>query len=678
MRNLKFSFILSSILTAALTLQSANAGLSDFFDHKELPKKYRDEIANLDVNFSADLGNLDVANGVNLSAKYRYEVESSYIDQYYSRIDKWDLKTEINVGDVIKNFEDTPFSFSINKENSFLFVRQFKSKKEALKALPYTPKRLPLSGSSALKNLDTGDFVSMPATLNIAVSATATTSTVSPVVLDASANIYWIASGEFNIQVFKIDETHVRLKLISSRGYGQGSSVDAGLSFKFFGVRVVDRQIDRLFDRDLVELGYLIAPGSKFIVDYVFDLKDEKARDAYDQIMKTTLKFKDVVVLNRLIGSEGLKEKLISSYEKADKLFSEDIKRDSKDRRVSRIFKGFTDYKANSKHLKLGLLVTSFTKDNTYSENKVTYIDKHENNLEFLYPTFSKFMETKIGKSSWFFDFKDQVFQNNFGLIPRLNSEDTKARIPDLGLTFERRDKFFSSAEQKIVRKFMTTQIPPTISEKLTAPEWLETESKTDSRIYFQLVLKAQGFEYLKNYSREELRERLLNYAIEKRKEQNLKNLDSRWSKLSNFLFINRFIKKERLQKLADNLHNIIKNEINDTEIMTRELVKLNKHGIYDKIGVGFLISLLPQEKLAELIYLKLEMTARDIKAIKYEFGQLNHRALYHQLEQAQSRISGREYDMRLTEQDHQMENTDVSMENEVKSTAPVEISALN
>lgn len=678
MKKLKLSFIFASILTAALTFQVANAGLAEFFEHKEFPKNYRDEIANLDVNFSASLGSLELINGINLSTKYRYEVESSYIDQYFTRLDKWDLNVEIKPGDVIKNFEDTPFSFSIDKKNSFLFVRQFKSKKEAIKALPYTPKRLPLSGESALKNLNTGDFVSMPATLNIAISAGASTTTVSPVVLTAATNAYWILSGEFNIQVFKLDDSHVRLKLISGRGDARGVSADAGLSFKIFGVNILDRQVDRLFDRDLIQLGYSMTPGSQFIVDYIFDLKDENAREAYDQILKTTFKFSDVVVLNKLDGSRGLKDKLISSYEKADKLFAEDKIRDSKDRRVSRIFKGFSDYKTYAKHLKLALLLTSFKKDSTYAESKVTYIDKNENNLEFLYPTYSKFMETKIGKGKWYFDFKDQIFQNNFGLIPRRNSEDTKTRTPDLGLTFERIDKFFSSAEQKHVRKFMMSQIPPQISEKLDIPEWKNDKTKTDSRINFQLILKAEGFNYLRAYSQKDLRERLLKYTSEKKKEQSLDSPDSKWSRLKNFLFIKRFTKKGRLEMLADQIHSIIQNEINDTEIMTRKLVELNKHGIYDRIGVGFLISLLPQEKLIDLIYLKISMTARDIKAINYEFGNLKYRALYNELDQAQSRISGRGYDLRVTNQDHQMEDIEVTPEKSLYDTLDEDILGLN
>ena len=662
MKNLNSYFILALILTTIFSLE-AHAGLSDYLEKKDIQGKFQKEIANLDIDFTADLVDLDLVSGLNLSAKYKYDVEASYQDQYYTRVDKWDLKTSVNVGDIVDNFVELPFSFSMNRENSVFFVRQFKQKKEAIKALPYTPKKLPLTAELALKNLEAGDFVSIPANLNIAIEARANTATTTPVVLSANAGVYYVLTGEFIVQVFKIDEFHVRLKIISTRGYNRGVNGGAGLSFKLFGLRIIDRQIDRLFDRDLVQLGYVINPGAQFIADYIFNLKDEETKDAYDQILKTTLKFKDVVVINKLDDASELKDKLISSFEKAEKIFEADKKKEPKDRRISRIFKGFNDFKGNTKKIKLALLLTSFSKDNAYAENKITFIDKNENNLEFFYPTYSKYIETKFGK--WIFDLKDQSFQNNFGLIPRLNAEDTKTKNPDFGLSFERRDKLFSSIEQRIVEKFMTGQIPTEVGKKVNLEEWKSGVDKTDSRIFFQLIVKAQGFDYLKNISEEELTQKLVSYALEKKKLHVLDNSETPWSHLKDFLFIEKFIKDARLKDLGHELFNILKNEENNSEIMLKNLVKLNDHGIFDKIGVGFLISLLPKDQLQDLIYLKIEMSAKKLKSVAYEFGRLNYRALYKELTEVQSRISNRSYDLRVTDLDHDMENSDADLENE-------------
>ena len=203
--------------------------------------------------------------------------------------------------------------------------------------------------------------------------------------------------------------------------------------------------------------------------------------------------------------------------------------------------------------------------------------------------------------------------------------------------------------------------------------KWLKVGKESEG--YTQDITKTLRDEQLSKMNHGE---DITKVAKKKKKEHVLDSSESAWTKLKDFLFINRFIKEERLENLADDLYRILKNESNDTEIMTRKLVKLNEHGIFDKIGVGFLVSLLPQEKLADLIYLKVEMTARDLKAVNYEFGKLNYRALYNELAQAQSRIANRGYDLRVTDLDHEMENNDAGQDKGMQDTVLEDILRLN
>lgn len=632
--------------------------LEDFLDRKEIQQKIREEIADQDINFSIDLGNIELAEGINLSNKYRFEVEASYLDKFYTRVDKWDIKTGVNVGEVVKELVDIPFGFSINRSSSFFFVRQFPSKKEAMKALPYAPHKLPLNAKLALKNLNPGDFVSMPANLNIAVGMNSSTSLVAPVGASANAGVSFILSGEFTIQVFKIDETHVRLKLLTKRGRDSMANAGLAASFNIFGIRVLDHQIERLIDRDLAQYGFSYNPGAQFIVDYVFDLKDPRAQDAYNQILSSTLKFKDFIVAD-MVNPSDLKDKLISSYEKADELFFEDMKLDPGQRRVHRIFKGYSSYSGHTRRLKLGLLVGSYTKDRSLTESKVTFIDKNEKNLRFFYPAYSKYIEAHLG-NKWF-QLKDQSYQNNFGLIPRFKSEDSTLKNGDLGLTFERKDRYFTTYEQKAVEKFMLAEIPTMLAKNIDFTEWKAGSKKTDSRIFFQLILKAQGFEYLKNYPVEELRKKILLYVDEKRKLHIIDRTEdeTKAEELKSFLLLDRWIEKERLQTLASKIGSILKDPKNN-EQMISELVALNEGGVFDKIGLGFLISLLPQDKIEELVYLKLEMIGKNLNPINVEVGQLNYRALYNELNEVQARLSNRGYDLRLNENDNNMAVLDV------------------
>ncbi|MDO9183366.1 MAG: hypothetical protein Q7U04_13210, partial [Bacteriovorax sp.] len=424
MKNL---FILFVALSYFATSASHAAKLEDFLDRKEIQTKISDKIAEQDLRFGISLGNINVVDGVNLSAGYHYDVEASYKEKYYSRVDRWNLNAGINVGEVLKDSLNIPFTFGMNRESSVYFVRQFTDKSMAMNALPYTPKRLPLNAQLALKNLEAGDFVSMPANLSIAVGLEGNTSTIAPVLVNAKADIFYILSGEFIIQVYKLDSTHVRLKLISKKGSSVGAETGVGISSAFFGVRVLDHQIDRLFERDLTQIGYSYNPGAQFIVDYVFDLSNIEAQKAYNQILNSTLKFKDLVVTD-MLNAKDLKDRLISSYEKADALFAADKNLDPKDQRVQRLFKGYNSYRGHTRHLKFSILVASYTNDRTFTESKLNLVDKNENNLEFYYPTYTKYNEGHFGKFG--IDLKDQNYQNNFALIPKHNSENYENKNP--------------------------------------------------------------------------------------------------------------------------------------------------------------------------------------------------------------------------------------------------------
>jgi len=654
------SISLLFLLFSFISPNSHAAKLEDSLEKKEIFKTIRDSIADQDIKFGTDIGGIEILKGINFSTRYNYDVQDSYIDKYFTRIDKWDIKAEVKIGDTLKDLIDVPFSFSINRSNSFLFVRQFPTKFEAIKALPFAPNKLPLNSRLAIKNLEVGEFVSMPANLNVAIGVNTSASIDTPVVLEAKASVKIILSGEFDIQIFRLDPTHVRLKLITKEGRSAGADASVGANFKFFGLKLLDKQIDRLFDRDLAQIGYAYNPGAQFIIDYVFDLSNPEAQIAYDQILSTTFKLKDLIVATNFDAKE-LKNKLISSYEKADELFAADLKLEPKNRRIHRVFKGFNNHSGHTNHLKLGLLFTSYTNNRTYTESNVTFIDKNEKELTFFYPTYSKYIETHLGNKQ-LYDIKDLSFQNNFGLIPRIKTDNSKMAEPELGFTFERKDTTFTSHEQTVIHKFILAQAPSVITDKIDLSEWDNGEKKHGSNIFFQLVLKSQGFEYLKNLSVEELQKKILIYAKKNKDDLEMNDADDEFKahKFFDFLLLNRYFEKEKLLKLAKSLSGILKNSNNNSEEMIKKLVELNEVGSFDKIGVGFLISLLPEDKIQDLVYLKINLHSKDARPVTAEVGTLNYPALYKELTELQSRLSSRSYDLRLSDRDRNMGDLDI------------------
>ena len=215
-----------------------------------------------------------------LFRSYRYEVEPSYMDGWYSRMDKWTMNATLRPGDFIDN-EDLPISLNIDHGVDVVFVRQFKERKEAMTALPYTFARLPLKAKWARDNLQPGDFVSIPTRLNVVIGAGMS---FNDGVFGAGVHTHYLLSGEFQVHIFRMKDDKVRVKLIALRKRGKGAGAHAGVEFKIFGIGFLDKQIKKFVGLDLASVGINKENGNLFLLDYTFDLKDEPSSKAYNQI----------------------------------------------------------------------------------------------------------------------------------------------------------------------------------------------------------------------------------------------------------------------------------------------------------------------------------------------------------------------------------------------------------
>jgi hypothetical protein len=298
--------------------------------------------------------------------------------------------------------------------------------------------------------------------------------------------------------------------------------------------------------------------------------------------------------------------------------------------------------------------------------------------VEFFYPTLSKYFETNIGK--WLFNLKDQANKLFFGLIPKHESENTDSKNPDLGLTFERKDKIFTHSEQKSVTKYLINQLPKTVLDRIDFAEWKNGSKKIDSRIYFQLILKSQGFNYLRKYTKEELIAKLVEYLNEKRLtniiidpkeiDTSLKNTEDENTEINNNSIndinlsqaeINKLVDHTQVKTVATILYKALHDSSNVSSETLTKLLKINEIPLFNHVGMGFLISLVPEENLENFIYLKLEMSAAETDPVKFDFGTLNYKSLYNEINAIQSRLSNRSYDLRISPEDIEMENTDAN-----------------
>jgi hypothetical protein len=626
-----------------MSVTSAQASFFDFLKPAEITERVREEYADLDVHFNIDLLDVELFEGVGVSSRYRYEVEPSYMANYHTRVDRWEVKADLRPGDLIKDSVDLPVYLNIKKDSSVYFVRQFKTKKEALLALPYSFNKLPLTADRALERLVPGDFVSIPADMSVVVGASSGfLDRVDGI--DASANIYYVFNGKFLIHIFRMKDNKVRVKLIAQKSKGGGISAEISGDVEIFGVSVLDRQIDRIFDLDFLEVNWSRGKGTQFLIDYVFDLNDENAKKAYNQILSSTYKFKDLEIFREFINERELAVRLLSSYELADELADEDVL--APEKRVERVFKGTNDFEYDRSRIRLGLLIAKYKRDVSYTENLVSFEEADGSKNYYYYPIHSKEKRKKVG--IWPLRYKEETFYSFFGLVPVSERRDEGSSYSDYGFTYDVRDKNFMQSEQVKFKQKVRDNIPKKLYNTIDWAEFNDTTSHRSARGFFQIIFKAQAFKTLNKITFDELNTKIQDY-YKNRLLLEAGPVHGFWRSVWRKLTIVKFKEKRQLKKIAKKLHYILTNKEITGKIKINELLELREKSLFEKVGVGFLISLLDQDSLEDKLFITLKLHAFETEEILLKFGDQKFSELYHELQYAHNAINNRSWDLRLS-----------------------------
>jgi hypothetical protein len=630
-----------------MSLSSVQASFFDFLKPAEISERAKEEFADLDVHFNVDLLDVDLFEGVGISSRYRYEVEPSYQANFYTRVDKWEMKTDLRPGDLIKDSIDFPVFLNINKDSSVYFVRQFKSKVKALTALPYSFNKLPITANRAIEKLVPGDFVSIPADMSVTIGASSGfLDTVDGI--DAKAKVYYVMNGKFLIHIFRMKNNKVRVKLIAQKSSGTGIDAEISGDVEVFGVSILDKQIDKIFDLDFIEAGWSKGKGTQFLIDYVFDLNDESAKKAYNQILSSTYKFKDIAIFQEFIKERELEVRLLSSYELADDLATQDLL--STERRVERVFKGTNDYEYDRNKLKLGLLLASFSRDVSYTENLISYEEEDGSRHYYYYPIHMKHKKKKVG--IWPLRYKEETNYSFFGLVPVRERRGEGNSYSDYGFTYDLRDKNFVQIEQVKFKQKVRDNIPKELYADIDWAEFDETGSHRSARGFFQIIFKAEAFKSLNTISFKVLNEKIQKYYRD-RLLLEAGPVHGVWQSVWRKLTIVKFKEKRQLKKIAKKLHFILTDQEITGKQKINNLLKLREKSLFEKVGVGFLISLLDQNTLEDKLFITLKLHALNTEEITLKYGDQKFSKLYHELQYAHNAINNRSWDLRLsTDQD--------------------------
>jgi hypothetical protein len=335
--------ILICLLLACL---GAKADTSSFLEEDNFVSKIFKEIAKKKISTGLNLFDWNQVEGLNMALRYRIDVEPSYVDGFYTRVDRYALDTNLNPGEWFDGWS-APISFRVGANSEVLFARQFKSQLEALNVIknpPYSLKNLPFSANSVIRHLNVGDFVSLTGNLNLVLSAEAFSYASSIINIQGSA--YVLLMGQFNIHFYKLDHNRVRLKIIANKasGYGAGVNTSEFSGFKALGIESVQKyvggKIKSILNFHPLSINWSKGQSDLVMIDYVFDFDHPEAVAAYNKFMSAKMRLKQLEILNPLNNIKDLQSIVFSDLTHIEEIYWQDKDKPQENRRVDRLFKG--------------------------------------------------------------------------------------------------------------------------------------------------------------------------------------------------------------------------------------------------------------------------------------------------------------------------------------------------
>lgn len=638
-KNTRLFLALVYFFTVFQVYAQTEADTPFFLEQKRFQGELKEGFADLDPNFSQRLFRFDILEGVNIAARYKYEVERSHKVGFHTRVDHWSVVTSVNPGDRID--KDFPLNFGLSRGNSIYFIRQFKSKMDAIKALPYTPLRMPVTAQRAIDKLNIGDFVSIPSKLTFTVgySKDLSEGPSSPI------SSYFFVSGEFIVNIIKMKDNKVQVRVIAQSGKTQGGGAGYGFSFKAFEVFVGGKEISKVIDLDLAKLGFSQSKGNQLVLDYIYDLNDPDAAKAYEALLSSSLKFKDYDLLKDYFKKNDIEDTVVSTYLLSDKVHFEDVDKNPKNKRVTRLFKGFNNFKNSKLNFGFNIKLARLHKNRTLSKNILVEEKSPTEKDYYLFHNYA--VSNNHSWGVWPIKIKERNYTNLYALLQVDKDNNSIERYPDIGYSLDMRDMKLGKREFNKFLNSLHKNIPQEILANIDWKQWEEEVKRNDSLIFSNIILNRHAFDEIPDMSREDLHEELKAYRKRKRDET---DTPFGIKDLTDFDPVGWALNPMAMKIASKRLFHFLYDDMLDSEQKLNMIMSLRRNHVFREVGFGFLLSLIPPQKLAQHIYFNMELQAADVEPLKFTFGREEHKEFYEYLQYITWALNGRSYDRRVVQ----------------------------
>lgn len=586
------------------------------------------------VSCKIPLIDVDNSNFV-LEAKYKCEVEPTFVHGLFFRKDTYITKAEVNFGKQLgKNI-----SFGVGPSAQLEFIRVFPDFKEALMVTPYWLPQVPVDSETAMGQLKINDSVRMVIGMNLIASVSEFNPIGAGISVGASTHV--LLSGHFLVDVYKLDENNrFRVRLIALRNKEVAASLGVKLdgAFNIFGLKIPGSIVEKVFDNPF-EMGFQKNKMNTFLVDYIFNLNDAGSKQAFNQIMISNFNFQhisfdQISMVNQILLNQdpnSLQQNLLANATKAEEMYNQDLALPYLERRVDRLYKGESFLNNLKIYFSLGIPFLNFSSASNTTTQKLSYIDRNG-----VQKNFNLYTASTTTKGSFFNrDVESRsASKETFGatqvLTTATHTEDIQDQnaleMVDLSLLYEIKARELKDKHIDEFQTKMQTSLPNSIYQQILK-DWSKVQATVGSKntfIGFDLKFNKTAADYIAQSSDfsgyMQLKSAFDNYIskhpLKKQLPLSAASLAGCGSDSNYFLKLDC-----ESSYIADHLSTAFNSKYAIKERLDA-LILLKDSLLFKEVGAGFLMAHLPagRAELAKMIYLTFKVEAEKQPTYSFQF----------------------------------------------------------
>jgi hypothetical protein len=292
-------------------------------------KTFAEQLASLEPNGDLDLIDLDLFPGGSFVSGYEYEVEPAYTKGLYSRTDSWLVETKLKPehGFNIADGFDGKVSAGLEQQTVASFKRFFNDPCKAMTATPYSPRRIPLKAKIALgPKFNVGDYFLFRGSVGFVASAEIL-SLIGSSLWGVGLSGSYLMEGFYQIHIVRIDENHVRFKVVAHRGKNISASLGLGYEKEFdvFSLNTLNNQLEKFVNTKPIKISANYGKSKVFMVDYVLNLRDEKVASAFEKVLPKLKLFKNLQ-MTKAFNKMDIDSNILLDLSPLEDLFREDYR----------------------------------------------------------------------------------------------------------------------------------------------------------------------------------------------------------------------------------------------------------------------------------------------------------------------------------------------------------------